>query len=84
MKCISKPVMNQLFSILDTFFFFKETRFTVLILNRQHVFHLESETLWCSGYKKNFQTWWALAPTDTLSCVIELVTSQNVCAYFFI
>ena len=65
-------------------FFHKETRFTVLILNRQHVFHLESETLWCSGYKKNFQTWWALAPTDTLCCVIELVTSQNVCAYFFI
>ena len=33
-------------------FFHKETRITVLILNRQHVFHLESETLWCSGYKK--------------------------------
>ena len=36
-------------------FFHKETRFTVLILNRQHVFHLESETLWCRGYKKNFK-----------------------------
>ena len=31
-------------------FFHKETRITVLILNRQHVFHLESDTLWCSGY----------------------------------
>ena len=31
-------------------FFHKETRFTVLILNRWHFFHLESETLWCSGY----------------------------------
>ena len=36
-------------------FFHKETRITVLILNRQHVFHLESETLWCSGYKKTFK-----------------------------
>ena len=55
MKCISKPVINQLFSILNTLFFHKETRITVLILNRQHVFHLESETLWCSGYKKTFK-----------------------------
>ena len=38
-----------------TFFFHKETRITVLILNRQHVFYLESETLWCSGYKKTFK-----------------------------
>ena len=55
MKCISKPVINQLFSILNTLFFHKETRITVLTLNRQHVFHLESETLWCSGYKKTFK-----------------------------
>ena len=55
MKCISKPVINQLFSILNTLFFHKETRITVLILNRQHVFYLESETLWCSDYKKTFK-----------------------------
>ena len=80
MKYTWKPVNNQLFPILIQIFH-KETRLIVLILNWKQFF------IW---NRKLFSViaiahvWWAPALTENFCCVIELDTSQNVCAYFFI